>query len=198
MQPRVTLEGLPLEIKTRIVEMCAEQDQRLKVMIAEAERRAINDDDAVFETLVETFTAPSPVVARSAVLCVVDLVGAGCASSVHGEHSGALLTRCSVVLIRLVKQVLKLSKAHSPTFRFRVAPLRSRHFRQLVRDKPAEDDEDNYFQKRDIIGDVLTLRLANVDNIVMTSDAAPALYLVHHNLPWCDLDSPRAYIRPSS
>lgn len=55
MQPRVTLEGLPLEIKTRIVEMCAEQDQRLKVMIAEAERRAINDDDAVFETLVETF-----------------------------------------------------------------------------------------------------------------------------------------------
>ncbi|GAA5996484.1 uncharacterized protein JCM10292_007641 [Rhodotorula paludigena] len=173
MQPRATLDGLPLEIKTRIVEMCAEQDERLRVMIAEAERRVENNDDPDYEALVETF-------ARR-----------------HQSSLGALFctsTTWSALAAPRLFTVLKLSKTHTPAFRFRIAPLRSRHFRQLVLDEPAEDDEDNSFVKRNVMGDVFNLPLSNVDSVVVTSHAAPALFLVHSYMPWYDLNSPKAFL----
>ncbi|BGP44016.1 hypothetical protein JCM10450v2_008233 [Rhodotorula kratochvilovae] len=106
--PRVKLDDLPTEVKTRIVELCAEQDERFREWTA-----AVEAMGAMKDGIVE--------IRKS-----------------HGRSLGALFCTSrdwSAVAAPFVFTTLVASKSASMVFRCSVAFRRHQHFRKLVLDQ---------------------------------------------------------------
>ncbi|BGP14051.1 hypothetical protein JCM10213_002346 [Rhodosporidiobolus nylandii] len=122
LPPEASLERLPAEVKSRIAELCAQQDKRLKETWAALEAHAVAALPAADELLA---------LVRHQRGKPTSLGSLFCASRVWSEIAAPFRFRS-----------LKASRTTAPAFRFRIATLRARHFTHIDLDKSLPPDLD--------------------------------------------------------